>query len=94
MTPEMVQTLDDLTSKANCIEAFHVTAYQCLRKSKGGGTQEIRVEVRDAGPNSANGALRYHVVAMSADGTRSASGKPANSVHLALAFVHWSDLDK
>jgi hypothetical protein len=94
MNADVVQTLDDLRSKANCIEAYHVTTYQCLRRTKSGGTQEVRVEVRDAGPNSPNGALRYHVVAMSADGRRSVSGNPANSVHLAFAFVHWGDLDK
>ena len=92
MTDDTAHILDDLKSKANCIETYHVTAFQCLRKTKTGGTQDIRVEVRDAGPNS--GALRYHVVAMSADGSRSASGNPANSVHLALAFVRWGDLDR
>ena len=94
MTDETAQFLDDLKSKANCIDACHVSSFQCLRKTKSGERQQLRVELLDAGPNSAHGALRYQVVAMTADGTRSATGNPANSIGLALAFVRWGDLEK
>ena len=64
MTDETAQFLDDLKSKANCIDACHVSSFQCLRKTKSGERQQLRVELLDAGPNSTHGALRYQVVAM------------------------------
>jgi len=94
MTDDVMKLIDDLETKANCTQVYHVSSFQCFRKTKNGDTQEVRIEVRDAGPNSPQGALRYHVVAMTADGTRSATGNPANSIHLALAFVRWGDLEK
>lgn len=76
---------------AGFFEVYHKVSFQCYRKAKDGRVQEVLVEIHDSGPD--HSPNRYHVVATSVDG-RSASGNPGDSIDVALAFVHWWELDK
>jgi hypothetical protein len=86
-----VEILDTLKSVLGAFEAHLRTEYIVYRHKRGGGVQEVRVEVLDAGPSM--GPVRFHVSAKSDDG-RTATGNPAESLEIALATVHWGDLDK
>jgi hypothetical protein len=69
---------------------YQVSTFRMYRKPKGGEVQKLTVEVWDAGPQEPS---RYHVIATTEDG-REASGNPGSTIQEAIAFVHWSDLDK
>jgi hypothetical protein len=64
--------------------------YQCQRTTKSGETQNVTIQVEDAGPDAVN-SLRYSVIA-TAD-AKQASGNPDRSIEAALSAVHWWDLD-
>ncbi len=70
-------------------EAAHVTTFKCYRKTADGRTQEVTVEILDAGPEVEGD--RYRCVARS-DG-KAASGNPHDRVEVVLSSVHWWDLD-
>lgn len=72
-------------------EVYHVTEYQGYREDHQGRHQEVTIRILDAGPETE--VARYHVYAQSTDG-RGATGNPAHSIDLALALVHWGDLDR
>jgi hypothetical protein len=71
-------------------EAYHVTTFECYRETKDGRNQRVEVRVLDAGPEAAK--LRYSVYATSEDG-KAATGNSAETVELAMALVHWGNLD-
>ncbi|HZS05308.1 MAG TPA: hypothetical protein VFD58_10780 [Blastocatellia bacterium] len=71
-------------------EAYERKTFTCYRNAKDGGIQKVLVEVLDAGPE--NSSIRYSVIARSEDG-KAASGNPGSSPDMALAMVHWGDLD-
>lgn len=71
-------------------EAYSVRRFVLYRNKENGESQEVEVEILDAGPDAGN--VRYHVIAKADDG-RTATGNPAKSLETALAIVHWSDLD-
>ncbi len=70
-------------------DAAHVTTFKCYRETRDGGTQEVTVEILDAGPEVEGD--RYRCVARS-DG-KAASGNPADRVEVVLSSVHWWNLD-
>jgi hypothetical protein len=79
-----------LKQYARAFEAYHVSEYVLHREKKGGATQTVTVKVFDGGPERRD--LRYHAEAHGDDGTF-ATGNAAESVDLALAIVHWDELD-
>lgn len=85
-----VEILNLLKEATGASEAYQVTEYVVCRETRGGGMEEVRIEVRDGGP--AMGNLRFSVIAKSEDG-RTATGNPAGSLETVLATVHWYDLD-
>lgn len=64
---------------------------ECYRRTKTGGTQDVLVSIFDAGP--AVTYPRYSATATTPDG-RKAAGNPADSIDVALATLHWYELDK
>ena len=69
-------------------EMYQACTFKMYRKTKGGGVQELTVEVWDAGPQELS---RYHVIATAKDG-RAASGNAGSTIQEAIAFVHWGDI--
>jgi hypothetical protein len=86
-----LEGLREIQNFANFFEVYHKTSFECYRNAKDGSVQEVLVEILDSGPEQLPN--RYHVVARSTDG-KSASGNPGDSVKVALAFVHWWELDE
>ena len=83
--------LERLKRASGAFEVYHRTEYTLYRERKGGGVQEVLVEILDAGPSKQH--TRYHVHARSENGA-TATGNPAESIEVALAIVHWGNLDK
>jgi hypothetical protein len=72
-------------------DALHVAhTFECYRNRKDGSTQKVNVRILDYGPGS---HARYTVVAVADDGA-AATGNPGETIQVALAMVHWGDLDK
>ena len=59
-------------------------SFRCFRKDNNGNTQEVEVEILDAGPDDPE--LRYHCTAKSEDG-KTATGNPASIIPRAFAYV-------
>ncbi len=79
-----------LLEHAGCFEAYSVTTFKAYRREKkGGATQEVMIEILDAGPTKSN---RYQVVATDQFG-RVASGNSLDSLIDTLRITHWYDLD-
>jgi hypothetical protein len=72
-------------------DVAHVTEYEIDRELPSGGSETVIVRVFDSGPSRSD--MRYAVTASSKDG-KYATGNPADSPDLALALVHWDNLDK
>ena len=87
---EYFDALAVLKETIGVFEIYQVSTFRMYRKPKGGGVQELTVEVWDAGPQEPS---RYHVIATTEDG-REASGNAGSTIQEAIAFVHWGDLDK
>lgn len=87
-----VETIAELKKVAGFSEVYHTTSFRCFRHAKDGGVQEVTVEIYDAGPD-VDEDLRYSCAAHSDDG-KVASGNPGATIGVALATVHWWDLDK
>lgn len=85
-----VEILDQLKAVTGAFEAYHRTEYVVYRDTASGGVQEIHIEVLDAGPSKPH--IRYQVTATSDEGKK-ATGNPSESLEVALAIVHWHDLD-
>ena len=75
---------------ANFFEVYHQTYFECYRNAKNGSVQEVLVKILDSGQSEGQ---RYHCIATSKDG-KTATGNPAESIELAISWVHWHDLDK
>lgn len=86
-----LESLDILKTAAGAYEAYLRTEYIVYRKNREGVVQEVRIEVLDAGPAMA--PIRFHVQAK-ADNGRTATGNPSESLEIALATLHWEELDR
>ncbi len=69
-------------------EVYHKTSFTCYRTTKDDESQEVLIEIFDAGPEVTH---RYRCRA-SADG-KSATGNPHSTLDHVLSVVHWQDLD-
>jgi ketosteroid isomerase-like protein len=92
MEPDLV--IAYLNNLPRLFEAAHVTTFKCYRQSADGRTQEVTVEIHDAGPRGDPEAYppRYRCIARSDDG-KTASGNSADRIDVVLATLHWQDLD-
>lgn len=90
MTEEEI--IEELKKVDGAFEVYYVVSqFKFLRKTESDNTQEVSVEILDAGPN-ANPNLRYHCTARADDG-RTATGNPDSSIEHALMNMHWEHLD-
>jgi hypothetical protein len=78
-----------LNNLPHLFEAAHVTTFKCYRETADRRTQEVTLEILDAGPGV---GPRYRCVARSDDG-KVASGNPGDRVDSVLSTLHWWDLD-
>lgn len=85
------EIINRLKKHANISEVHHKTSFHCYHTDKNGNTQEVEVDILDAGPDDPQ--LRYHCTARSEDG-KTATGNPASSLDVLLMGLHWYDLDK
>lgn len=81
--------ITEIKKVTGIFEVHHKTVFECYRKTKSGGTQEVTVEISDMGEDE--GTRRYSCVATSEG--KVAKGNAERSVELALSVVHWQDLD-
>ena len=86
-----VEIMKRLKEVAGFFEIYHKTSFTGYRNTGSGKTQEVSVDILDAGPEA--GDSRYSCCATSDDG-KTASGNPGASIDLVLATVHWYNLDK
>jgi len=70
-------------------ELYQVTRFSGFRTGRDGKLQEVTIEIFDAGEST---TLRFHCVARTEDG-RMATGNPEKTVDVAIACVHWNELD-
>ena len=87
-----IDVIAEIKKEADFSEVFHKTSFVCVRKTKKGETQDVVVEILDAGPDA--GMKRYVCVAVSKKTRKEATGNPAGSIREALSIVHWKDLDE
>lgn len=73
-------------------EVYLRHTYECWREDANGNPQKVLVHVYDAGSGAAHPEMRYHCRAELENGN-CAMGNHAESPELALAIVHWQDLD-
>ncbi len=85
------EIISRLKQKANFYEVYHKTSFNCVRTDKDGNSQEVDVDILDAGPD-VNPNMRYHCVAKTEDG-KLATGNPDSSIALVLMHVHWNNFD-
>jgi hypothetical protein len=76
---------------AKIFEAYHCTTIRAYRKRRDGVSQELTIEILDAGPDVGS-ANRYSCTVSAANGKK-AIGNAAESIDAALDVVHWVDLD-
>ena len=89
---ETQDVLGELKKVPGTIESYHVLAtFKFYREAKNGHTQEVHVEVLDAGAE-VRSDLRFTCSAKADDGSGVAGNADA-SVQKALANVEWSLLD-
>lgn len=89
MNPERI--IEMLREVDGTSEVYQVVArFKLHRKTKEGKTQQVTVEIFDAGPDSLG---RYCCVATADDG-RKATCNPDTSIEYVLMQMHWHDLDK
>jgi hypothetical protein len=74
-------------------EVSHRTCFVCVRETKIGGDQLLRLEIDDAGPTAVAG-LRYSCIATDTKTGKQASGNSGETIEKVLAMVHWWDLDE
>lgn len=79
-----------LKKYANIFEVYQKITFTGYREDKNGNTQEVEVDILDAGPNRSE--HRYRCIARSEDG-KMATGNPESTIDMALLHVHWNNLD-
>lgn len=85
------RAINELRKHAGFFEVYEVTTFQAYRRTKAGGTQDVKIEILDAGPDADQ--ERYMCIATSDDG-KTAAGNSADSIDVAVAIVHWYKLDQ
>lgn len=85
---ERAELFAALRERGGAIEMYERHAFKFYRTTERGEIQAVELEVLDSGPGNYN---RYHVSARSDDG-RYADGNPAETLHGALARLHWAEL--
>ena len=89
MTPENI--IEKLKQLEGVFEVYQVVStFKLHRRAEDGESQEVTVEILDAGPTVSE---RYSCRAISNDG-RTATGNPQTSIEYAMMHTHWHDLDK
>jgi len=78
--------------RAGLYEVCHKTSFTGYRKDKNGETQEVEVDILDAGL-SINPQYRYTCRATTKDG-KMATGNPMPSAEDAISHAHWVNLDR
>jgi len=82
--------ISQLKQQGNLFEVYQKTSFKCYRKDSNDNSQEVDVDILDAGPDEPK--LRYRCIAKSEDG-KMATGNPESTIDLALLHVHWNNLD-
>ncbi len=72
------------------LEVARATEFRCYRTRKDGVGQKVTVTLLDRG--SERPGIRYACEAVADDGA-TASGNGASSPEVAIALVHWNELD-
>jgi hypothetical protein len=91
MTEEDVSKIRSfLTDKVHFDRACQMTEFEGYRRVDASHTQKITVKIFDSGPEV---TPRYHIHA-EVDGKPLSGNNPNDDLDIALAMVHWSDLDK
>ena len=85
------EAISQLKQIAELSAVYHVTEFQCFRKTPEGEIQMVTVRILDAGPEADAG--RYLCRATTEDG-RAADGNSHDSLPVAIARVSWWKLDK
>lgn len=88
--------MDDLESTIKEIEKFgkmfevaKISYYKGYREDN---QEAVNLEIQDYGVEG--GANRYFIVATNEDGTKRAIGNGGKTIEMALALLHWNDLDR
>ena len=81
--------ISELERSGGLSEVTHKISFHGYRGER---MQGVFVDIFDRGPSAGN--LRYYCKAVTEDGKRMATGNPAATVGVALAGVHWYDLDR
>jgi len=71
--------------------AWHKTTFACWRDTKGGGAEEVTIDVLDRGTEEPK--RRFMCIAKLADG-RACQSNPEASIDVALSTMHWGELDQ
>jgi hypothetical protein len=74
-------------------EVSHRTCFVCVRKTKSGGDQLLRLDIDDSGSTAVAG-LRYRCIATDTETGKKTSGNSGETIEKVLAMVHWSELDR
>jgi hypothetical protein len=80
----------ELKESGGIFEAYHVATFRGSRKKPNGSTEEVEIEILDRGAAQRD---RYACSVMSESG-KTATGNDAPTVEVAIAKVHWQDLDR
>lgn len=90
---EDLEVLTFLRKKQELSEVYRKKEYVVVRHAADGNTQEVTIEILDAGPDFGDPNLRFQCKATAADG-RSTTGNTAETAKAALSLLHWSELDR
>jgi hypothetical protein len=84
------EILTRLSKWANLSEVYEVKTFTGYRQDKQGRLCDVTIRVCDAGSGA---RYRFSVTATDEHG-RVATGNPESSLELAIASVHWAELDR
>jgi hypothetical protein len=85
------EIINQLKKTIGAFEGYHTTSFKFHRNMKSGDTQDVTVEILDAG-SDVDSQLRYHCIARTEDG-KVATGNPASSIDEVISLVQWHKLD-
>ncbi len=84
------ETIDFLYELNGIGEVYAVYTFQCTRQSKTGAIELVEIEIKDAGDS---GDLPRYMVSARNE-SKSTSGNSSDDLHVAIAGVHWWELDE
>ncbi len=85
------EIINYLNNNGGCFEVYHKTSFTANRKAKDGTTQQLDIDIFDAG-STVNQDIRYYCEARTKDG-KTATSNPVQSIQEALNKLRWYDLD-